>query len=98
MSEEELFVLLVGHHGQRIPVCHVEEIVEKYLKVLFFRDLSLRSPIASFLDEFVLPMELLNVGDNVVFSDRWDPRHIPKLNHHGGHGQCDIAESRLFEP
>ncbi|KAG0720162.1 hypothetical protein GWK47_049018 [Chionoecetes opilio] len=25
-----------GHHGQRIPVCHVEEVVEKYLRILFF--------------------------------------------------------------
>ncbi|KAG0714618.1 hypothetical protein GWK47_013761 [Chionoecetes opilio] len=36
VGEEELFVLLVGHHGQRIPVCHVEEVVEKYLKILSF--------------------------------------------------------------
>lgn len=65
-----------------------------YLKISFFRDLSLRSPIATFLGELVLPTDLF--ANNVVFSNHWDPHHMSKPSNYGGHGPPDIAESRIF--
>ncbi|KAG0712948.1 hypothetical protein GWK47_001951 [Chionoecetes opilio] len=79
------------HLVTHFPLCP-RRVVEKYLKILFFRDLSPRSPIRPF--EELYP-DGVSTGDKVVFSVIGVRALSQKMSHHGGHGRVNRGEHFL---
>lgn len=96
VSQQEGLVLLVGHRLQGIRMSNVERVVQLNLELLHLCYLRLSSSMSPFLQEFVLSMELLQFGDDVVLSHHGDPCHFPKMSNQWSDPEGHILDSSLL--